>query len=384
MEPLVDFTPEALEEQMNVSEVEEFTEDVNYDKFLVLSKKELNDFCRIVEPLTKQAVDDYGKCAYIHAQEDGTVKLSYINTPYRVEQIVSNRSGKMVKDFAVSIAVLKRLVLQAFSSIILVEKDDEINIALCEDLLYLETKPLLSEYYPTERIDTEDSIDIEISKFIFKKVTSLLSLTERASEKVMVVKDGNINFNTAVFNAKVKSPFSGNQSFVLYKQVADVISILVDTTKSNLKYTIKDSIIVIEKEGVYIEAQIGSSDKVNEFSSPTANIVLGFDAQVKIINDNLYRILSVVKNLEYLSDIVTLTFDNENISMIINSKNQSKQSVYKFRIVEGQPEEQGSLKITIDVLKLFLSLAGVDCKYSFTENGLGIEVQNGKFLIRKS
>lgn len=385
MESFDDFNPENLEEQINsIEQVDEFNSSVDYDKFIVLSKKDLSNFCRVVEPLTKQAIDDYGKCVYVHCISNDEVELKYENLPYKVCCTVINKSGKKVKDFAILVSTLKKLVCQAFASLILVEKDGEMNIALCEALLYLETRPLLADQYNFDKKEVSEEIDRERALYTFKKIGASLVLTERASEKVIVVKDNTVNFNTGVFAARAVSPFSSNHNFVLYKQVSDILAILSELSKTNIKYSIYDELMVLSTDSFYAEVQIGGEDKVKDFISPTAEINLSFNATVGIINDNLLRIITIVKNLEYLSDIVTLEFTKDALTLLIANTNQSKKSPYKFNIIEGVPEETGEMKVMTDVLKLFLSIVGSDCKYSFTSVGLGIATKDGKFIIRKS
>lgn len=384
-EDSMDFSPEALESQIaGMEEVDEFTSSVSYDAFIVLNKKDLSNFCRVVEPLTKQAIDDYGKCVFVHCVNNDTVELSYVNTPYVVRHRIANKSGKTVKDFAISVTTLKKLVCQAFASLILVEQDNEMNIALCESLLYLETKPLSADQYVFTQRETTEDIDKELALYTFKKIGASLVLTERASEKVIVVKDKEVNFNTGVFAARSKSPFSGDENFVLYKQVSDILAVLAEFSKTNVKYSLYDDVLALNADGFYAEVQVGGEDKVKEFLSPTADINLGFNATVQIINDNLLRIVTIVKNLEYLSDIVTLEFSKEALTLLIANQNQTRKSPYKFNIVEGAPEEIGEMKVTTDVLRLFLSIVGADCKYSFTSTGLGIQTPDGKFIIRRS
>lgn len=385
MENFDEFNPESIEAQIDgMSQVDEFQSSADYDRFIVLGKKDLTNFCRVVEPLTKQAIDDYGKCVFIHCISPSEVELKYENTPYRVCQTIQNKSGKEVGDFAVSVSTLKKLVCQAFASLVLVEQDGEMNIALCESLLYLETKPLSAAQYEFVRKETDGEIDKECALYTFKKIGSSLALTERASEKVIVVKDRSVNFNTGIFAARAKSPFSGGQNFVLYKQVSDILAVLAEFSKTNLHYGLQDEVMTIVTEGFYAEVQVGGEDKVKEFLSPTAEINLGFNATVEIVNDNLLRIITIVRNLEYLSDIVTLEFSKEALTLLIANNAQSKKSPYTFNIIEGQPEEVGEMKVTTEVLKLFLSIVGSDCKYSFTQTGLGIATEDGKFIIRRS
>lgn len=380
-----DLNPEALEEQIaEMEQVDEFDQNLEYEKFVVLSKKELSNFCRLVEPLTKQSIDEYGKCVYVHCVDTEKVQLNYINTPYICSAVVTNKSGKVIRDFAVSVSTLKKLVTQAFASLIFVEQNNDINLAICESLLYLETKNLLADQYVFEKKNLTKSIDKECALHVFRKAGAALSLTERASEKVVVVKDGIVNFNTGVFTAAIKSPFSGSESFVLYKQVSDIIAVLAEFSKVALSYDIKDDVMAISTEGFYVEVQIGIGDKVKEFLSPNAEMILGFNATAKIINDNLLRLITVVGGLEYLSDIVGLGFTSEQLTLTIYNADQTRTSPYKFNIVEGKPTEVGEMKVSVPVLKLFLAIVGGNCVYDFNQYGLGIKTEEGKYLIRRS
>lgn len=381
-----ELTPDAMEEQIaSQNQVDEFNEGMNYDKFIVLSKKDITNFCRLVEPLTKQAIDDYGKSVHVRCLSEDKVELVYVNNPYLVSSVIPNKSTKTVGEFTIAVTTLKRLVTQAFASLVLVESENgEMNIALCESLLYLETKPLAKEEYLFEKKDTVNTIDKEGALYTFKKIGASLALTERASEKVVVVDGSNVNFNTGVFVAKSKSPFSTDQKFVLYKQVSDIIATLAEFSKVAINFCIENDIMALQSEGFYVECQVGGEEKVKEFSSEAAEAALKFDASVTIINDNLLRIITVVKNLDYLSDIVTLEFTDKAINLKINNAANTKSSVYDFNIMEGKPSQTGDMKVTTDVLKLFLSIVGTECKYDMTSVGLAIQTAEGKFIIRRS
>lgn len=379
-----DLNPEALEAEISqLEQVDEFNGQ-DYEKFIVLAKKELSNFCRLVEPLTKQSIDEYGKCVFIHCIDHEKVELSYVNTPYLCSAVVTNKSGKTVRDFAVSVTTLKKLVTQAFASLIFVEENNDINLAICESLLYLETKNLLAEQYAFTKKKLDKTIDKEKALHVFRRAGAALSLTDRASEKVVVVKGGKVHFNTGVFTAVINSPFSGNDEFVLYKQVSDIIAVLAELSKVSLSYSIEDEMIAISAEGFYVEAQIGVGEKVAEFISPNAEVILGFKATSKIINDNLFKIITVVGGLEYLSDIVGLEFTKDQMILTINNSDQTRTSPYKFNIIEGEPTEVGDMKVSVPVLKLFLGIVGGNCVYDFNQYGLGIKTEEGKYLIRKS
>ena len=370
---------------MDTESIDEFNQNVTFDKFIVLGKKELANFCRLVTPLTKASVDDYGKSVFIRCLDNETVELCYYNNPYVITQKISNKSGKQVKSFAVSVSNLQRLVTNAFASVILVEENDDINVAICESLLFLETKPLKEEFYRFNKKEATSLIDKELAIYTFKHIGTILASSERASEKVIVIKNGKANFNTGVFASSSESPFGASEDLVLYKQVSDVIAMLAEMSKLYLNYTLEDDKIIVNCDDVvYCEMPIGASNKADEFLSPVAMQNLKFEANISIINDSFLRLISIVKSLEYLSDIIKITFTKEKMKLTVSTSNQSKSSDYEFQIVEGVPEVLGDMKITVETLIVFLKIAGVDCKYAFTDAGLGISNSKGTFLLRKS
>ena len=390
MEPMdqFDMSPEALEAsiaEMDQTNIDEFSSGMDYDRFIVLDKKELNQFCALVEPLTKSSIDEYGKSVLIRSVSDTVVELSYMNTPYNVRMNVSNKSNKQIKTFAMTVANLKKITTNAYASIVFVEQSNEISLALCESLLYLETKPLKAEQYNLERKETSNIIDKEIAQYTFKRIGSILACTDRASEKVIVIKDKLAHFNTGAFTAKSKSPFSGDEKFLLFKQVSDIVGLLSEYTKVFLRYSVVDNLVVINcDDNIYCEMPTSTGDKVNEFLSPAAENLLNFKADISVMNDSFLRLLSIVKSLEYLSEIVTVSFTDDKMKLVIASTDHSKQSVYEFDILEGKPQIKGDMKITVDIFITFLKIVGDNVKYAFTENGLGIKNDFGDFLIRKS
>lgn len=381
----LDFSPEALEASIqDMQQVDEFNNGVDYDKFIVLTKKDLSNFCRIVEPLTKQAIDMTGKSVLIKCIDESTVELRYLNTPFVVAATIPNKSGKTVSPFVVTVNTLKRLVTQAFASLILVEQDGEMNIALCESLLYLETKPFDETYYQIDKKETPGLIDKESAIYTFKKIGASLSLTDRAQEKTIVVKNGKTQFNTGLFAANTNSPFSGSENFVIYQAVANIIALFAELSTTGVAYQVEDETLILSTGVYYAEVQIGSEEKVAQFSSPTTEAALGFDATVQVVNDNLLRIITVVGGLEYLCDIISMNFTDEYLELIITNESQTKKSSYKFNITSGKPTIKGEMKSTVEVLKLFLNIVGQDAKFDLNESGLGIETPAGKFLLRKS
>ena len=199
----------------------------DYEKFIVLPKRELANFVRAVEPLTKTTVDQYGKSVQISSVDKDTVELKYSNKPYRIAMKVNNKSQKMVDKFCIEVALLKRLIAEQYASIVIVQTDDTYNLSIFDSLLFLETKKLNDEEFKFERKTLKDTIDKELGLYNFRKLGSILSTSDRASEKIIVVKDDKCYFNTGVFSACVKSPFSEQFDLLLFKPVVDLLGVLM-------------------------------------------------------------------------------------------------------------------------------------------------------------
>lgn len=377
-----------FETQINsikVDDIDDFSEKMDYEKFIVLSKRDVLSFCAAVEPMAKTSVDDYGKSVYIKALDNGVVELNYFNSPNRLTMTAVNKSGKTVKDFAILVTTLKKLVSNAYASLVFVEEEDQINIALCDSLLYIETKPLDPKEYEFVKEETTDFMDKEVATYTFKKVGAMLNSSDRASEKVIVIKNNFANFNTGFFAAKSKSPFTNSEDFIIYKMVSDVITILATISKVDLRFSLKEDKLILSCDGaIYCELPVATGEKVSEFYSPLAESSLKFDAPIVIVNDSLLRLIQVTRSLDYLSDIVTLVFTKEQMQLLITNTNQTKTSEYKFEIIEGEPERMGNMKLSCQVLISFFGITGSNIKYAFTEEGLGIKNELGTFLLRRS
>jgi len=365
------------------SQIDEYASDLEYEKYIVLNKKDLSSFCRLVDPLTKSAVDLYGKSVKFSCVND-EVQVTFLNRPLIVQCSIPNRSGKTVADFIITVETLKKLVSQAYASLILVEDENGINLLLCEQLLFLQTQPLDLALYNITPKETAKELDPELAQYAFRRVSQSLSLTDRASERNIAVKGGSLYYNTGSFMAKVASPFAADDSFVVGQTTAGTLATFTDLSKASIQYQVYGSTIALRSEGFYAELNVSPSEKVDLFISPNADFLLSGDATAKIMNDNLIHILTVVRSLDYLSNFVTIGFTYSGISLKLVASNNQKSSTYDFPLLSGAITTEGEMRIAVDTLKLFLAIAGQDCSYNFTDSGLSIATDSGRFLLKKS
>lgn len=355
-----------------------------YENMVVLSKRELAQFVRVVEPLTKATVDQYGKSVLISSVSKDMVELKYLNIPYRISVRINNKSQKMISPFCITVSLLKRLITEAYASIVFVQEKGETHFAICDSLLFLETIPLnLKEYEFVQHNQKTKTLDKELGLYNFKKIGSILSCSDRASEKVIVVNQGNCYFNTGVFSAKIQSPFPEELEVLLFKSTVDVLGVLMELAKVEVKYSILQDIIIVECDGL-IYGELPISQKIEDHFSPVVARTLKFAADITIINDSLLRLFALVKSLEHLNDIVTLKFDKKEMTLTLHSTDMTKSSDYKFLIADGNLELEGSMKVSADIMKPYLEVTGTDVKYAFNEVGLCMSNEKGNFIIRRT
>lgn len=355
-----------------------------YEKFVVLPKRELLQFLRAVEPLTKVTTDAYGKSVQIASVDKDSVVLNYNNLPFRVSMRITNKSQKLIDSFCVQISLLKKLVTEAFAAVVLVQEGEEYSVAICDSLMFLETVPLSPDQFKMERKKLELALDKELSMYTFKKLGSVLSTSDRSSEKIIIVKSGLCFFNTGVFSAKVNSPFQDKEAkFLLFKSAVDLIGVLSEIAKLDIKYAIEDDILHLEADGL-IYCQVPITTKIEDHYSPSISKALDFEANISIVNDSIGRLVNLIKSLDYLSNIVTISFTKEEMILEFTNQNNTKKSAYKFQILEGNDDSIGSMRVSADVLKPYLDATGTDVRYAFNEMGLCMENERGRFLVRKT
>lgn len=381
------FNPNDIDDELNsVEEVQVVTENLDYDKYIVIDRKDLTNFVHLVSSLSRQSVDAVGRSIFFDCSAQGVITLKYSNTPFFATMTVSNKSVKTVKDFALSIATVVKLLSQGFSALVIVEDEDgNLNIAVADSLLYLDSINISSDVYAHINHEVTKVLNKEVTSYVFKTLGSALSLTDRTSEKVIVMKDGKAHFTTGAFIAETTTPFDPEDNFIVYRTVADIMATIVDSTSSELRYSIVDDDTLVISDGcsIYIELVVGSGMLIPKFLSPAAGLQLSFDADVQLMNDQILRLTQVVSSLEYFASQAVLEFSGSALKITFEAASSGKKSTFTFRTLSGSFSE-GTMKVAIPTLKMILNLLGsADTQYALTDNGLGLQTSNTKLLIRK-
>lgn len=365
-----------------VKAVEEEVLDLSYDRCIAVSRQDLANFLKVVDPLTKATIDDYGRCVYFECV-GGDVEIRYVNRPYTLAGRFTNRSGKEVGPFAVAVETLKQLLTGGFSTVIFVETEDGISFVFGGQLIFVRTVALDAAVYSFPRKEASNKLDVELAQYAFSKVGTVLSLSERASEKIIVVKDGRLWFNTGSFAAKIDSPFEGDVEMLLFSQVVSVISNFAGFCDT-LTYSVDGGSIIISCGDLYYaELPIGIAERVKDFYSKGTEVALGFVADVAVVDDNLSKFLALVNSLSYWADNVDVECSASDLQFTLHTDNKANTTVYKFPVSSGIPEFKGSFSVSIKLLRTFLAIVDSGM-YSFTENGIGVVNGFGSFLVRVS
>lgn len=372
-----------MSEEQNQQTVKSETE--NYEHYIVLDKSELMSLARLSDVLTQVAMDDYGKSFYFKCEGDSVV-VTYANRPYYLQSRLGNASKSTVSDFFVSIPLLRKVLSSCGNNLTIVEKegrdgDSVFYFEILGGLLYLETqKSLLKDAYDIVFPETTSPLNMSIAKMCFRDLLSVVSLSERTSEKVVVIKDGNAFFNTSFFSAKTQSPFTGGEEFVLFKIVSSLIATFTEVCDS-LTYTISNNTLIL-KGGIF-QCSIPIGLKVSDFYSPVVETVLNFNASAKLDSIYLTSLVSLVNRLDYLCDIINLKFKSDSLQVCVYSKSFDNKSTYTYPYLEGSMSSQGSIDISSGVLKTVLSFLTDATKYCFhSDYGLCVDTHDCKFVVR--
>jgi hypothetical protein len=384
-----DFSAEGLSEieQMEqelangeFAEDEQALQGLDYESFVILKKQDILKFLRAVEPWIKVSVDQYGKCIRIRSIADDQVELSYINNNVAVTAILPNRSGKKIPEYFMQVSTFKRIITETYASLVLVHENNELNIALLDNILFVETLKLNSdEYKPVEMPDKLTTVDTEALTLITKKLAFVLSATDRAAEKVVNFDGDYAYISTAVFAAVVKNPFQEG-SMAISKVCLDLLGVLTEVSKLTFNIAIQNNEMLIEVDGLWrVRLPIYKLDTV---LVDKAKEVTGFTGTIEVSNESLIKLVDVTRAFEYLSEVLEFKVSDK-LRVDVRSKDLTRTVSYEFPF-EGTPETTDEIiRVSAAVVKPYLHLGG-DAKYAFTKQGWGLDTVWGKLLIRKT
>lgn len=360
---------------------EEQFQGLDYESFIILKKQDLLKFLRAVEPWVKVSVDQYGKCVRIRSTSVDEVELSYVNASVRVVVKIVNKSGKTIPTYYLQVSTFKRLVTETYASLVLVHENNELNIAILDNLLFVETMTLNdAEYQDIQIPDQLSKVDVESLALVTKKLSFVLAATDRVAEKVVNFKADKAYISTAVFAAKVKNPFSID-GFSLSKVCLDLLGILTEVSKITFNIAIVTNQMVIQVDGLW--TVVIPIFKLDETLIQRAEDVTNFDANMNVANESLVKLVDVVRSFEYLSEVLEFKV-GEQLEVIVRSKDLTRKTTYQFPYTGTVEQSNDIIRISAAVVKPYLHLGGDNTYYAFTKYGWGLNTEWGSLLIRKT
>lgn len=380
---------ESFEADLAAAEVDddEQLQGLDYDNFVILKKQELLKFLRAVEPWVKIAVDQYGKSVRIRSVSKDQVEFSYINGQVQVTALITNRSGKEIPTYFIQVSTLKRIVTETYASLVLVHENDELNMAILDQILYIETITLKDEEYkPVQIPEKLSKVDVEVLQLLTKKLSFVLAATDRVAEKVINYKEDKAYISTAVFAAAVKNPFEFDDMSIS-KICMDLLGIMTEVSKLTFNCAIvqgegRERLLVCEVDGLWTVAM--PVFELNKTLVERAKEVTEFTGTMEVSNEALSKIVDLSKSLEYLSEVLEFQVVKDNLQVTVRSKDLSRKIPYMFPF-NGEPETSDEVvRVSATIVKPYLHLGANTTSHAFTKAGWGLQTEWGNILIRKT
>lgn len=380
---------ENFEAELAAAEVDDDAQlqGLDYENFVILKKQELLKFLRAVEPWGKIAVDQYGKSARIRSISKDQVEFSYVNGQVQVTTLITNRSGKEIPTYYIQISTLKRIVTETYSSLVLVHENNELNMAILDQILYIETVTLKDEEY--KQVETPDKltkVDVEVLQLLTKKLSFVLAATDRVAEKVINFKEDKAYISTAVFAAAVRNPFEFDDMSIS-KICMDLLGILTEASKLTFNCALisgegKERLLLCEVDGLW-KVTLPVFD-LNKTLVERAKEVTEFSGTMEVSNEALSKLVDLSKSLEYLSEVLEFQVSKDALNVTIRSKDLARKIPYSFPFT-GSPEASDEVvRVSAAIVKPYLHLGANSTSHAFTKAGWGLQTDWGNILIRKT
>lgn len=358
------------------------TTGLNYDRYISIPKSEVSPVLRVLESLSKIASDAYAKNLFM-ATEGRFIVFRYNNSPYLFEYRIENRTGHQIDPVSVPITHIRKLLNNVNTNLIFVQEDDQLNVCLGENLLFVETMPFDPQYYSFNFKECTEGLDLPYLKEHLKSFTSLLSATNNASEKNLICKDGVSYFNVGAILGRARS-FFGDHQVVIPKIVLDAISALVDETKSGVLLNLEGSKMTLEFAGLAkCEFPVTTDPSTfDTFLSPLFVESFKYDNSVLVVNESLRQLLQVVNALDYFTSFVKLEFGEDKFVMTAHRK-EGGPVTYEFKYLDGK-SSPATINVSIPVLLAVIGKADNSTKYSTVNGNLIVDLDTVVYCIRSN
>ena len=358
-----------------------------YSSYVQLPKAEAGSLLHVLDVLSRLAASLMARNVLLYADEE-FVYIRYDNTAYHMEWRLHNLSGKSMDKFCVPITHLKRLFGSVQAQLVLVGlQQGEVDGCgpglygcFSGNLILIETVPYAQDMFAFEQDVCAEVLDGERFRTELESFTSLLSLSERPSERQLITHDGHSYFNIGSILGRTES-FFGAHSCIISRNLVDCMTTMARATDGDIRaYFADDHLSLVFGDVHYLRFAYTSGDTVQRFMTPLFRRSFAYDGSVHVADGAFRELLSVVSVLDNYTDTVRLTFGANSFTVVVHLKDGHDQS-YTFAYESGS-STQGDLVVPISVLLGVLSQATVDTHYSYTQNALVIDLGSVVYCVR--
>lgn len=358
-----------------------------YSSYVQLSKADSGALLHVLDILSRLASSLMARNVQFYADAE-FVYVLYDNTAYHLVWRFTNISGKEMGKFCVPINQLKRLFGSVQAQLVLVGlTEGEVSGygaglygCFSGNLVLLETVPSAPDMFAFEQDVCEEAMDSGRLRTELGEFTSLLSLSERPSERQLITHDGYSYFNIGSILGRTPS-FFGNHSCIVSRNLVECITTMAGATDGDIMaHFADDHMSLVFGDKHYLRFSYTTGDMVQRFMTPLFKRSFQYEGCVHV-EDNAFReLLGVVSVLDNYTDTVKLSFGKESFTVVVHLKDGKDQS-YNF-VYESGSSSQGDLVVPISVVLGVLGQATATTQYSYTQNALVVDLGSAVYCIR--
>jgi hypothetical protein len=366
----------------DITEFESSFTKLDYRNMIILPKKPILAFLRMVESWTKVSIDTYGKALRIESISPDLVELTYSNKPTLISVKVPNMSGKIIGKHFLRIEVLKRTAAQSSNQVCLVEEDEGLFIPLSTQLVMVETIKLHDSVFNVEQEGKEvsfGSIDVASFSELIKNFNTISAFSERAQDKtIKFFSDNTAHVVSPAIRLLANSPFNLNTiNFEIPKTFIESLQIIVNSTLG-VDYKITEV-----KERFYLSVSVGAHVYILSQISPSQANSNGAQSRENTFTtdwDAIKQLSRIVSSFDYYNPVIGLAYRDNEIIAETKTKDLTHTSHLNFPASSGVRNSL-DLKFNAKIITNILSQDVVVEQASFTEKSIIFYTQNSEITV---
>ena len=358
-----------------------------YSSYVQISKAEAAPMLHVLDVLSRLAASLMARNVLLYADAE-FVYVRYDNTAYHMEWRFNNLAGRVMSKFCVPITHLKRLLGSVQAQLVLVSlQEGEIDGygqglygCFSGNLVLIETVPYAQDMFAFALEECAEVLADDRFRTELESFTSLLSLSERPSERQLITHDGYSYFNIGSILGRTES-FFGDRSCIISRNLIDCVTTMACATNGGIRaHFADDHLSLLFGNFNYLRFAYTSGDTVQRFMTPLFRRSFIYDGSVHVADGAFKELLRVVSVLDNYTDTVRLTFGSHSFTVEVHLKDGRDQS-YTFTYESGS-SVQGDLVVPISVVLGVLSQTTADTRYSYTQNALVVDLGSVVYCVR--